>query len=41
MPGVPLEKASAALQAGCEQVFREMKLDFVPRNWLRVVAIRV
>ena len=41
MPGVPLDKASEALQAGCEQVFAEMKLDFVPRNWLRVVAVRV
>ena len=41
MPGVPLDKASAALQKGCEQVFQEMKLDFVPRNWLRVVAVRV
>lgn len=41
MPGVPLDKASAALKAGIRQVFEEMNLDYVPRNWLRVVAVRV
>jgi ubiquinone/menaquinone biosynthesis C-methylase UbiE len=41
MPGVPMDKAKAALQTGCEQVFAEMKVDAVPRNWLRMVAVRV
>jgi ubiquinone/menaquinone biosynthesis C-methylase UbiE len=41
MPGVPLDKASAALKAGIRQVFEEMNLEYVPRNWLRVVAVRV
>ena len=40
MPGVPLDKASMALQVGCEQVFTEMKREFVDRNWLRMVAVR-
>ena len=41
MPGVPMDKASQALQAGCEQIFTEMKREFVDRNWLRIVAVRV
>jgi ubiquinone/menaquinone biosynthesis C-methylase UbiE len=41
MPGVPLDKASAALRAGIIQTFEEMKVDHVPRNWLDVVAVRV
>ncbi len=41
MPGVPMDKASAALQTGCEQVFEELKVECMPRNWLRVLAVRV
>ena len=41
MPGVPLDKASAALKEGVIETFREMKIEFVPRNWLDVVAVRV
>ena len=41
MPGVPMDKAQAALQTGCEQVFAELKVDCMPRNWLRVLAVRV
>ena len=41
MPGVALDKASAALKAGLAQTFRELKIEFVPRAWLDVVAVRV
>ena len=41
MPGVPLDKASAALRAGITQTFEEMNVKYVPRNWLDVVAVRV
>ena len=41
MPGVPLDKASAALKAGVRQTFAEMKVTHIPRNWLDVVAVRV
>lgn len=41
MPGVPLDKASAALKAGVRQTFEEMKVTSIPRNWLDVVAVRV
>lgn len=40
MPGVPLHKASAALKEGVRQTFRELSLEYVPRNWLDVVAVR-
>ena len=41
MPGVPLEQASAALKKGVRQTFEEMKVTYIPRNWLDVVAVRV
>ena len=41
MPGVPLEKASAALKEGVRGAFGEMKVDAIPRNWLDIVAVRV
>ena len=41
MPGIPLDKASAALKAGVIATFRELNVDYVPRNWLDVVAVRV
>jgi ubiquinone/menaquinone biosynthesis C-methylase UbiE len=40
MPGVPLREGSAALQKGATQVFEEMKVSFIPRNWLEIVASR-
>ncbi|MDA0769050.1 MAG: methyltransferase [Chloroflexi bacterium] len=40
MPGVPLDKASAALQEGVRQTFAEMNLTYVSRSWLEVVAVR-
>ena len=41
MPGVPLDKASAALRQGVTQTFSELGIQYVPRNWLDVVAVRV
>ena len=41
MPGVPLDKASAALKQGVRETYRELEIDHVPRNWLDVVAVRV
>ena len=41
MPGVPLDKASAALRTGVAETFRDMEIDYVHRNWLDVVAVRV
>ena len=40
MPGVPLDKASAALRSAAKQTFNELNVDYIPRNWLDVVAIR-
>lgn len=40
MPGVPLDKASAALKKGVRDTFQELGIDYVPRNWLEVVAVR-
>ena len=40
MPGVPLDKASAALQEGVKQTYRELEIESVPRNWLDVIAVR-
>ncbi|MCH8827090.1 MAG: L-histidine N(alpha)-methyltransferase [Chloroflexi bacterium] len=40
MPGVPLDKASASLQEAVRQTFEEMKLTYVSRSWLGVVAVR-
>lgn len=41
MPGVSLDKASAALKEGLKQTFSELGITYVPRNWLEVVAVRV
>jgi ubiquinone/menaquinone biosynthesis C-methylase UbiE len=41
MPGVPLEKASAALREGVTQTYKELGIQYVPRNWLGMVAVRV
>jgi ubiquinone/menaquinone biosynthesis C-methylase UbiE len=40
MPGVPLREASESLKEAAAQVFEEMKVSFIPRNWLEVVAAR-
>ena len=40
LPGVPLDKASAALQEGVVQTYRELDIDHVNRNWLDIVAVR-
>ena len=40
MPGVPLDIGCEALQKGVRQVFDELEITFVKRNWLNVVAIR-
>ena len=40
MPGVPLDKASAALQSGVRQTFEDMNITHVPRSWLGVIAVR-
>jgi len=36
-----LDKASAALQEGVRQTYAELKVKYVPRNWLDVVAVKV
>jgi ubiquinone/menaquinone biosynthesis C-methylase UbiE len=41
LPGVPLDKASTALKAGVTQAFEELDVEYIPRNWLDVVAVRV
>lgn len=40
LPGVPLDIGAEALRQGVREVFGEMKLSFVPRNWLQVVVQR-
>ena len=40
MPGVPLAQASASLKQAVAEVFEELKLKTVCRNWLEVVAVR-
>ena len=40
LPGVPLDKASKVLQEAARQSYEELKLTFVPRNWLQMVAVR-
>ncbi len=40
MPGVPLAQASAALKQAVTEVFEELDLKTVQRNWLQVIAVR-
>lgn len=40
LPGVPLDIGAEALKYGVRKVFEELKLSFVPRNWLQVVVQR-
>lgn len=38
LPGAPIPLGAAALRAAATQVFEEMGLSVVPRNWLQLVA---
>ena len=40
MPGVPLEIGKMTLQKALKEVFSEMSLTTVPRNWLSVRAVK-
>ena len=40
MPGVPLREASEALKQGAREVFEDMNVTHIPRNWLEIVASR-
>ncbi|MBP05879.1 MAG: hypothetical protein CL728_03925 [Chloroflexi bacterium] len=41
LPGVPLEIGKSTLQKALKEIFNEMKLATVPRNWLSVRAVKV
>ncbi len=41
LPGVPYAIGAAALEAATARAFADLQLDFVPRNWLQVIARRV
>lgn len=41
LPGVPLEIGKSTLQKALKEIFTEMKLATVPRNWLSVRAVKV
>ncbi len=40
MPGVNLDIASESLQKAVRDTFKEMKLNFVQRNWMEIVATK-
>ena len=40
LPGVPLEIGKSTLQKALREVFDEMSLVTVPRNWLSVRAVK-
>jgi hypothetical protein len=40
LPGVPLEIGKKTLQKALKEVFSEMSLTTVPRNWLSVRAVK-
>ncbi len=40
LPGIPLKVAVPALQKAVREVFEEMQLTAVPRNWFQVIAQR-
>ena len=40
MPGVSLDVASQSLQKAVRDTFKEMKLNFVQRNWMEIVATK-
>ena len=41
MPGVDMQAASNSLKKGVHAAFEEMKVSTIPRNWMRVVAVKV
>jgi len=40
MPGVPLGPARESLQKAATQLFDEMKVNFIARDWLDIVAVK-
>ena len=40
MPGVPLAPARESLQKAATQLFEEMKVTFISRDWLDIVAVK-
>ncbi len=40
LPGIPLELGAEALRLGVEEAFAELKLSYVPRNWLQIIVQR-
>ena len=38
LPGAPLAAGAEALEHGASEAFAELGLEYVPRNWLQVVA---
>ena len=40
MPGVPLGPARESLQKAATELFNEMNVNFISRDWLDVVAIK-
>ena len=40
MPGVPLKEASESLKEGAREVFKDMNVNHISRNWLEIVASR-
>ena len=41
MPGVPLDKASDVLKETVREIYDELGIKFMNRNWLEVVAIKI
>ena len=41
LPGIPLEKGKFTLQKALKEIFSEMNLTTVPRNWLSVKAVKI
>ena len=41
LPGVPIPLGADALEYGAAQAFEELGLDYVPRNWLQIVARKI
>jgi ubiquinone/menaquinone biosynthesis C-methylase UbiE len=40
MPGVPLDPARESLQKAATQLFEEMNITFISRDWLDIVAVK-
>lgn len=41
MPGVPLEKASDVLKETVREIYDEMGIKYLTRNWLAVVSVKI